>query len=318
MNPKVSIIIVNWNTKDYLKQCLQSIIENVKNTISEVIVVDNNSSDDSIKMLQSTFTDVKLIRNNVNVGFAKANNQALKESQGDYILFLNPDAQIVENAVQRMVDFLKLNPTIDLVAPKLLNSDGSLQRSCRRFPNIFADFMESTFLAELFPRNHFFNWYEMGKWDHNYTREICHPAFACVLVRHETLDRIGLMDERFFMYYEEIDFCYQIKKSGGKIYFYPFAEVIHHAYKSTEQIFFESRQWATRSKLLYFKKHYGRGVILVLICNLLLRAVIIYAIFPLSHSLIGKPRDTNYFKKTLKIAYQEYKKFWLNGEENET
>lgn len=303
---KVSIVIVNWNVRDFLKKCLSSIYETVKNMNFEIFVVDNNSSDNSVEMVRKEFPQVHIIVNSENLGFARANNLAIKKCKGEYILILNPDCQLQQGALSFLVNYLEGHKNVDVVAPKLVYSDGSLQRSCRHFPSLLSDFFESIFLSELFPHNSFLNRYYMGLWNHSYTKEVDQLFGACFLIKKTCLDKVGIFDEQFFMYYDEIDLFYRIKKAKGRIVFYPDAVVVHHANKSSNQIFMLSRYWMYHSRILFFNKHFGKLSVYFMGLNLILRSIIVYGFLPLLHLMINKPADLNYFKNPLKIIWKEY------------
>jgi GT2 family glycosyltransferase len=253
---KVSIVIVNWNVKEYLLQCLSSIRNNLNGYSHEVIVVDNSSSDGSNEAVLKEFPKVKLIVNSSNEGFAKANNKAIKESKGEFIILLNPDCLIKSNTIQKMVDFLTENPKCAILGPKLLNEDGSLQPSCRNFltnwhlalSHLLFKFMPEKYRGRLI--------YEYS--DHSHTREVDWIVGACIATRKNAIEEIGGLDETFFMFHEDTDWCYRFKKSGWKIIFYPDAEVIHYGNKSSE------KKWGDsfiikylESKHKFIRKHYG-------------------------------------------------------------
>ena len=260
-------------------------------------------------MVSEKFPQVYLTANKENLGFAKANNQALPSCLGRYILFLNPDTEIVDNAFKKMVELMDLNQEVDGLGCKLVFPDGSLQRSCRHFPSLFIDFMESTFLSEIFPDSGFFNRYHMGSWNHDTMREVDQPFGASLLFRKETMDAVGLMDERFFMYYDEVDLCYRVKKGGGEIYFTPDITVIHYANQSSNQVPEKTQQRIYKSKLLFFEKHYGSWSIGLLKINLAIRRLIVNFFFKIPHLLFGRPRDLSYFKDTLKVLQSVYGEF---------
>ncbi len=262
--PDVSIIIVNWNTKDFLRDCLKSIYENTKNLDYEIFVVDNASGDGSAKMVEEEFPKVKSIKNKENVGFAKANNQVIKESKGKYILLLNPDTIVSTHAIKKMVEFMEDHPDVGVLGPKLLNPDSTLQPSCRSFPTLLTAFFEETLLNRLFPKNRIIGKYKMGYWKHSDIREVDQPMGSALMVRREAVDEVGLLDEQFYMYYEEVDWCYRIKKRGWKICFIPQAQIIHHGGAATNKNKSKSLVETYRSMYKFFRKHYGRLSIVLL------------------------------------------------------
>jgi len=258
----LSICIVNWNVKDLLKACLGSIYTNTKDISFEVIVVDNNSSDESIRMIKSDFPQVKLIENKTNAGFTKANNLAIKIAQGRNIMLLNPDTEVIDNALNRMVRFLDSRRDCGALGCKLLNTDGSLQRSCRTFPTLEVMLYSALFLNSLFPKSRLFGKYFMTWWDFNETREVDQPMGSALMIKKEILDKVGLFDENIFIWFDEVDLCYRIKKAGFKIFFTPEAQITHHLsqsfkqWKSVPQILKGTVIWR-KSRNYFFKKHKG-------------------------------------------------------------
>ena len=198
----VSVIIVNWNTCDVLRDCLASVYANTKNIAFEVIVVDNASSDGSVDMIRSEFPHVKLIANSGNRGFAGANNQAIAVANGRYVLLLNSDTLILDNAIFKTVAFADTHPEAAVVGCKVLNPDRTLQRTCFMYPSILNMFLSATYLYKLFPRSKFFGRERMSWWDRNDTREVDVVTGCFMLVRRGAIEQVGLMDERFFVYGE--------------------------------------------------------------------------------------------------------------------
>lgn len=258
----LSICIVNWNVKDLLKACLGSIYANTKDISFEVIVVDNNSSDESIRMIQSDFPQVKLIENKTNAGFTKANNQAIKIAQGRYVMLLNPDTEVIDNALNKMVRFMESRRDCGALGCKLLNTDGTLQRSCRTFPSLEVMFYSALFLDQLFPKSRTFGKYFMTWWDFNDLREVDQPMGSALMIKKEALDKAGLFDENIFIWFDEVDLTYRIKKAGWKIYFTPDAQIKHHLsqsfkqWKKIPQIIRGAVIWR-KSRNYFFRKHKG-------------------------------------------------------------
>ncbi len=256
MESDLSIIIVNWNTKDYLADCLESVKDNTTNISYEIIVVDNCSSDGSADMVGQNFPEVLLIRNEENVGFGRANNQGLSRAGGKYILFLNSDMAVNETCLDRMFGFMEENPDIGASACKLTYPDGRLQHSCRQFPSFKVYFLIILGLRSLFPSLKVFRRYLMLDWDHSDTREVDQIMGSFMFMRRSALDQVGSFDERFWMYFEEVDLCLRLKKAGWKIVHYPQASAVHFLSKSSEQW---GKLKVTRefqkSLLKYFKKN---------------------------------------------------------------
>ncbi|MBN1593226.1 MAG: glycosyltransferase [Candidatus Coatesbacteria bacterium] len=256
--PLVSIIIVNWNVKELLISCIESIRETAKSIRHEIIVVDNNSHDGSVDALAEGFPDVKVIKNLRNAGFAVANNVAARRALGRYICFLNPDTIIHEGALQAMIDALESDDKIGLVGPKLLNEDGSLQPSARNFLTNLNLMMSHLMFKPIFSQR-IRSKLVYEDWDHNETREVDWLVGACLMLRRTVLEEIGPFDEGYFMFHEDTDLCYRTKKAGYKVFFVHDAEVVHFGGRSCEQ------RWGDftvlkylASKHIFIRKHYGR------------------------------------------------------------
>ena len=259
----LSIVVVNWNTSDLLAQCLRSVYDTTGNLDFEVIVVDNASTDGSPEMVRQEFPDATLIANTENLGFAKANNQAILRSLGRYVLLLNSDAFVQENTVEHVVAFMDAHPEAGMAGCKLLYEDGRLQYSCTKFPTLFTELCIATQLDRLFPKSRSCGRYPMKYWDLD-VREVDVILGAFMLVRAAAIDEVGLMDERYFMYSEEVDWCYRFKEKGWKIYFYPHSEAIHLWGGSTGRIRIEMLTQMYKSRIAFFRKHYGRRSVTLL------------------------------------------------------
>jgi hypothetical protein len=259
----LSIIIVNWNTRDLLRRCLESVGATVPPLSFEVIVVDNASTDGSPDMVAESFPDALLIRNPSNDGFAAANNLGLAKSNSKYVMLLNPDAELHPGAVQRMIDFADAHPEAAVVGPRLLNSDGSLQKNGQKFPTFAREFLHITKLYR-FMGSSFDRIYEWGRDDFDKTSEVDSVTGACMLVRSEAVKAVGLLDDIFFMYYEEVDWCYRMHRAGWKVYYLPDAVVTHHHGQASEKIGLTKMRIAYNSQFLYFRKHHGVAQALIL------------------------------------------------------
>ena len=222
----------------------------------EIIVVDSASSDDSVAMVRSEFPSVRLIPCTENVGFPRGNNIGLREARGDYLLLLNPDTVVVDNALAVLVSYLQANPDVGAVGPQLLNPDGSVQSSRRRFPTAATGFFESTWLEGLAP-GVLRRYYALDLPD-DATADVDWLTGACIMVPRLTFELVGGMDEGYFMYSEELDWCRRIKESGRRVVYYPAAQVIHHVGKSSEQAVTARHINFNRAKLRYFRKYHGR------------------------------------------------------------
>jgi GT2 family glycosyltransferase len=251
----VSIVIVNWNTKELLRNCLKSVEEQTGGIGYEIILVDNNSTDGSAEMVKREFENVILLENAENRGFAAANNQAVKIAKGRYILLLNSDTIVLDNAIEKTIIFADKHPCAAVTGCRVLNPDGTLQNTCFMFPSILNMLLSSTYLYKLFPKNRFFGREQMTWWKRNDVREVDVVTGCFMLVKHEAIEQAGLMDEQFFMYGEETDWCFRFKKNGWKIMFTPDGQIIHFGGQSTSQKKAEMMLQLRGSILLFIKKH---------------------------------------------------------------
>ena len=256
---RLSVIVVSWNVSKLLDVSLQTLRKDLAGIDAEVFVVDNASADGSADMVRQKHDWVKLIANDENLGFAKANNQAIKLCSGDYIFLLNPDTEVIAGAVPKLIEFLETHAQAGIVAPQLINSDGSIQRSCRAFPTFTAMLYELLGLSKLYPNDPRFGSYKMLDFEHDETREVDQPEGAALLLRRKVIEEVGVLDEGFFMLFEEVDWCYRIKQSGWQIWFYPEAKVVHHYGQSIKQV--KARMILSSHKGLYrfWSKHYAKG-----------------------------------------------------------
>jgi GT2 family glycosyltransferase len=251
----LSIVLVSWNTRALLVDCLNS-LKGALNGQMEVLVVDNASDDDTVAVLKTDFPWVKLIENGKNVGFASGNNQAIRQSIGDYVLLLNPDTVVLPGALDVLLKFMTENPGVGAVGSRVLNPDGTLQTSCYPAPTLPRELWRLFHLDALWP----FGVYRMTDWPIDKNRQVDVLLGACILLRREVLDQIGLLDEKYFMYSEEVDLCYRVRRAGWLIFWAPEAKIIHYGGQSTNQVAGEMFLRLYEGKLIYFKKHYGRLV----------------------------------------------------------
>lgn len=254
----ISIIIVNWNTCSVLKDCLASIFGQQQTVSFEVIVVDNASSDKSVEMVSQDFPDVKIIQNSENRGFAAANNQGIASASGRYVLLLNSDTVILNDALGKTVGFADSRSEAAVIGCRVLNLDGSLQRSCFMFPSILNLLLNLFSLHKLWPRSKFFGRERMSWWDFDTEHEVDAVVGCFMLVRKEALEQAGGMDEEFFMYAEEADWCYRFKKAGWKILFTPEAEIIHLEGQSSKLATTRMLLQLYGSTLKFIRKHYSK------------------------------------------------------------
>ncbi len=253
----VSIIVVNWNAQDLLRKCLQCVQTTVQQVTYEIIVVDNASTDGSQAMVRNEFPAVIQIENSDNAGFTRANNQGIAISQGRYILLLNSDAFVENHTIDAMVEFMDNHPEAGMSGCKLLNEDGSLQPSCYTFPSLTTEFYTALQLDKLLAQHREFGKYKMSWWDFNDVRDVDAVMGAFMLVRREVIEQTGGMDESYFMYSEEVDWCYRIKQQGWKILYNPEAQAVHLWGGSSQQVRVEMFLQLYRSRVAFFRKNYG-------------------------------------------------------------
>lgn len=231
----LSITICSWNTIDDLRLCLQS-LERVRDEARfEVIVVDNNSEDGSDQMVAKEFEWVRLFAMKENLGFTGGHNFAFTQIKGRHIFPLNSDTVVHAGAIKGLMEYLVAHPEAGVIAPKLLNPDGSLQLSCRRFPNPVAALFRNTPIGRLFPNNKFTREYLMQDWDHDGPREVDWVSGAAFIARGELTDKIGLFDPEYFMFCEDVDLCYQCWKQGFKVVYLPHLTITHAIGRSTDK-----------------------------------------------------------------------------------
>jgi len=279
--PAVSIIIVNWNTRELLRRCLDSVYATVPPLPFEVIVVDNASEDGSADMVAERFPQAALIRSGSNLGFAAGNNLGLRMASGRYAMLLNPDTELLPGAVREMVGFADAHPGVAAVGPKLLNPDGSLQKNGRTFTNLWREALGLTKLYYVWARlDRRADW---GREDFDVPARVDEVSGACMLVRKSAVDEVGLLDERFFMYYEEVDWCRRMGKAGWEVHYLPSAQVIHHWSQGAKKSGLTGSRIAFRSQYLYFRKHHGLAQALALrtLSGLLLVALYV------KHAIVG-------------------------------
>ncbi|MDH5405201.1 MAG: glycosyltransferase family 2 protein [Candidatus Aminicenantes bacterium] len=253
---KLSIIIVNYNSSDFLKKCLASLYQSNPTTPFEVLVVDNSSSDNSVEMVRRDFPQITLIENKENIGFAPANNQALQRCRGEFVLFLNPDTMLLSGSVDALVETMQKGNKVGILGCRLLNEDGTLQLSWGRMVNLANEFWQRFISRRYEKGNRLITRHLQRK-----SRQLHHPHWvtgACMLARREALEEVGDFDQNFFMFLEDVDLCHRIRKKGWEILYTPSAEVIHLRGKSMETNRAAALKAYRKSQLHFYRKHYGR------------------------------------------------------------
>jgi len=244
------IVIISYNVRDRLRDCLRNL------SGQRAIVVDNASGDGSAAMVRTEFPAVELIANTNNHGFAAACNQGIAASTEDFIFILNPDTLVTPTALQTLLDVMQAEPRAGACGPRILNPDGSLQPSCRSFPTLPRLILDELGFGKLFPHSKFFGGYRMTWWAHDQLREVDQLMGAALLLRRAALEQVGAFDERFFMYFEEVDLCLRLHDAGWKVLFVPGAEVMHHGGQSARQVLQEATLYRYRSLVAFYRKHY--------------------------------------------------------------
>ena len=251
VSPPLSLIIVNWNTRALLTNCLESVFADPDSSEWEVVVVDNASEDGSAKMLRTRFPQAKLIANATNQGYVTGNNLGLEAATGQQLLLLNSDTVVEPGALSGLTRFLAGEPEAGVAGPKLLNRDGTLQLSCGIPPTFWSECANKILLHKLLP---FFN---LGRWKHDEIREVGWVTGACLLVRREVLDRVGALDENIFMFYEDLDWCMRIRTAGWKIFYVPESRICHLGGQSTCQDLGRMLVISQQSLYYLYAKHFS-------------------------------------------------------------
>ena len=277
---KLSIIIVTHNSHEYLEKCLES-LNFLKQELSfEIIVVDNASRENSGGAIDAKGLDITWVKNQINYGFSHAVNQALRMVKTEYCLWLNPDSELLNAGVAEMITYMDQNPKVGILGPKIQNPDGGIQFSCRTFPNhLTALFNRYSILTRLFPKNHFTKNYLHTDWDRAIVHDVDWVSGACLLMRSELLHGVGFLDERFFMYCEDVDYCFRAKRLGWNIQYHPAATILHHIGGSSRKL--RSRMIIERHKSMwrYYEKHYSRNFFLDVVTAVGILARCLFVLF---------------------------------------
>jgi len=290
----ITVVIVNWNTRDLLRNCLNSVYETIKDINYEVIVVDNASTDGSVQMLRDEFTLVDIIENEKNRGFGAANNQAFTIMEGRYALLLNSDTVLTQHAVNELFLFMEDHPDASLACGQLLNEDGSRQNSIASFPTLLKMLANMSLLEYLFPRR-----FPSKRYVHKDPVEIESAIGACVLVRRDAMNAIGVFDERYFFFFEETDWAYRMRSAGWKIYHVPSALIYHLQGKSVGTSI-RSRIEFYRSRYQFFGKYRGAAYVCAIYGVIMLRLTINWLFTLLGNVL------TVFLKRDLRSRWKIY------------
>jgi N-acetylglucosaminyl-diphospho-decaprenol L-rhamnosyltransferase len=260
----ISVVVVNWNVRDLLWRCLLSFNLSREDFAIEVIVVDCASSDGSVEMVRREFPRVRLVASEENLGYARGNNVGMAQARGRYLLVLNPDTEPVGDVLARMARYLDAHPTVGALGPALRYPDGSLQSSRRRFPTLATAFCESTLLHQWFPNNRVARRYHLDDRPADVSQPVDWLVGAALMIRRQAWQQVGPLDEGFFMYFEELDWCRRCRAAGWEIHYLPTVEIVHHEGKSSEQVTTARMIRFQHSKIRYYRKYFGPGWSLVI------------------------------------------------------
>ena len=324
-DPKLSIIIVSYNTKDLLIQCLSSIFEQTVDLDFEIIVVDNNSTDESVMEVKVKFPQVKVIVNEINLGFAKASNHGLRLMKGKYALLLNPDTVVLDNALDKMVKFMEGHKRTGILGCRIFNGDGSLQRAAFPPPSLWTSIASSLNLGRLLPSGasryyryhlerlfppHLTNCY----YDHIY-KTIQKPfrvgwvSGACLLIRRSTIKDVGFLDENLFLFGEDADWCCRTRKKNWGVTLFPDAQIIHFGGMSTSGSLSISIGSSHYSRLYFAKKHFGHSAVFILKCISLLELLAKTMIIKVKPGIANEERKSrlNGYRESFEIVFTKVK-----------
>lgn len=291
----LSIIIVSWNCRQYLKDCLHSLPDSIRHYSYRVIVVDNGSTDGTPSMVEEEYPDVNLVKNSSNRGFAAANNQAFQSSASRYVLMLNADTILQSGALDNLIRFLDQHPEVWAAGPSMRNGDMSLQRTGVRFPSNWNILVETFFLDRMFPRSRVFGRHRELYEDPMRSRKVDYLQGSCLMFRSEVFNRIGYLDEEYFMYFEETDFCYRIQKAGGATWCVPDANVVHFGGNRVGHYDEKRLVYYHQGLLRFYRKHYqGKQLFLriIVLIRSVLRLVLWAVIFAVRPSLRDAARSS--------------------------
>ena len=301
-SPMVSVVIVSWNARDYLVQCLNSLSPETCRCPLEILVVDNASTDGSPECVERQFPQVRLIRNAANLGFARANNIGIAQSRGKYLALINSDVKVLPDCITRLVDYCEQHPEVGMAGPRVTGGDGKLQRSCRGFPGVWNMLCRALALDSIFPKSKWFTGYSLRHWAQDDLRPVDILAGCFWLIRREALARVGLLDESFFMYGEDMDWCRRFWENGWQVMFVPAAEAIHYGGGSSANApvrFYIERQ---RADLQYWRKHHSRPAVAVYFFLSCLHLLLRTAGYALAWLFARRPREVCVYKVKRSLA----------------
>lgn len=299
---ELSVVIVSWNARHYLDLCLESLANDPPRRSMEVLVVDNASADDTVEMVEAKYPWVKLIKSKENLGFSKGNNVAIRQCQGRYIALVNPDVIVFPGCLDKLADFLDQNPKVGDVGPRVFNPDMTQQSTCRRFPTLWNNFCSATRLEGIFKGRRFFAGEHMFYFPHDRTLAVDVIVGCFSMIRRETFDEVGLLDEGLFMYGDDVDWCRRAWNAGWQVVFYPEPRAIHDRGKTTAPFPVHFAVAQQRSVLHYWTKHHTflgvLGIRSIMFSHHLLR----YVVSALSSLAQSKKGSQNEVRKQVSSA----------------
>ncbi|MFO7928621.1 MAG: glycosyltransferase family 2 protein [Candidatus Humimicrobiaceae bacterium] len=255
---KLIVSIVTFNSLEYIGDCLDSVLDNKPSCSCHVVVVDNDSQDGTAEFIEKNYPQVTLIKNRQNMGFAAANNLAARNTDSQYILLINSDCKVFEHSIQKLVDFMDKNKGAAVAGPKIINSDGSIQHSCRKFPSMLNATVH-TLLTVVYPENPFSRKYKLADIDKSKPFEVDWVSGSCMMVRRKAIEGAGMLDEKYFMYVEDLDICFRMWKQGWKVYYFPYAKVLHHVGGSSGGKDIRASYRMQKSVFRFFWKNHRRN-----------------------------------------------------------
>lgn len=287
---RVSVIIVVWNAKRYVLECLQSLSQYCAGVYSEVIVVDNASTDGTPDLVAELYPGFRLIRNPENYGFSRANNIGIEQATGDYICLVNSDVAFTDDCISPMVQYLTDHPETAMLGPRMLSADGRVRRSTMRFPTLWNSFSRALALDTVFPGSRFFGGFLMADFDHERTMpvEVLNGWF--VMVRRSAMKDVGPLDTRFFIYGEDVDWCYRFHQAGYQIAFFADAAAIHYGGSSSSSAPIRFNLEMHRANAQYWRKHHGWFLSRMYLLSLLLHHGARLALFSVGYAAVPKKR----------------------------
>ena len=251
----ISVIIISYDGIDFIDDCISSVIDSLENTAFELVDVDNGSVDGTVEMLREKYPQVHLICNKSNLGFARAVNQGLEIAKGQFVLLLNQDTKIINNAITKLAGRMKSDMKIGTIGPKFISPEGALRKSARSFPRYRDLFFEFSGLAYLFPKSKMFSNWKLGWFDHQTEKKVDQPMGAALMIRRDVIEKVGYFDTNFPLFFNDVDYCRRVKRAGYENLYYPEAVAIHHVGGSTQKRKAAKIMQSHRAMYVYFKKY---------------------------------------------------------------